>query len=111
MVSSLLVQVLAAGGGRGADAVAFGDVADGGGEEVWVLAGGQVATGKGQDRGLGHALAGGLDLPVLVGVLCTAADVEGDRAAEVAGDRGEVPAPRVAAVLDGEARGGAGTPP
>ena len=51
-----------------ADAVAFGDVADGGGEEVRVLTGGQVAAGKGQDPGLGHALAGGLDLPVLIGV-------------------------------------------
>src|SRR5580704_6013589 len=105
MASSLLVQVLAAGGGRGADAVAFGDLADGCGEEVWVLAGGQVSAGKGQDRGLRHALANGLDLPVLVGVLVTAADVEGDRAAQLAGDRGEVPALRVVAVLDGEARG------
>ena len=101
----LLVQVLPAGGGRGAHAVAFGDVADGCGAEVRVLAGGQVAAGKGQDLGLGHALAGGLDLPVLVGVVIAAADVKGDRAAEVAGDRREVPASRVATVLGGEPRG------
>jgi hypothetical protein len=67
-----LVQVLPAGGGRGADAVAIGDVADGGGEEVRVLAGGEVAAGEGQDLGLGHALAGGRDLPVLVGVFVAA---------------------------------------
>jgi len=64
-----------------------------------------VAAGKGQDLGLGHALAGGLDLPVLVGVVIAAADVKGDRAAEVAGDRREVPASRVATVLGGEPRG------
>src|SRR5260370_15888352 len=106
MVASLVVVVLPAGGGRGAHAVAFGDAADGCGEEVGVLAGGQVAAGEGQDLGLGHALAGGRDLPVLVGVLVAAGDVEGDRAAEVAGDRGEVPAPRVAAVLGGRSRCG-----
>src|SRR3984893_16900639 len=105
MVVSSWFWCLPAGGGRGAHAVAFGDVADGSGEEAGVLAGGQVTAGKGQDLGLGHALAGGLDLPVLVGVLVAAADVEGDRAAEVAGDRGEVPAPRVAAVLADESRG------
>ena len=71
-----------------------------------MLAGGQVAAGEGQDFGPGHALAGGLDLPVLVGVLVAAADVEGDRAAEVAGDRGEVPALRMAAVLADESRSG-----
>ena len=77
------------GGRRGADAVAGRDVADRRGEEVRVLAGGQVAAGEGQDLGLGHALAGGRDLPVLIGVLLAAADVEGDRAVQVAGDRGQ----------------------
>src|ERR1700732_4937638 len=83
MVVSSWFWCLPAGGGRGAHAVAFGDVADGSGEEAGVLAGGQVTAGKGQDLGLGHALAGGLDLPV----------------------RGGVPAPRVAAVLADESRG------
>jgi len=41
MVASLLFLVLPVGGGEGADAVTFGDVADGRGEEVRVLAGGQ----------------------------------------------------------------------
>ena len=111
MVASYL-QVLPVGGGRGADAVALGNVADGGGEEAGVFAGGQVAAGEGQDLGLGHALAGGRDLPVLVGVLFAAADVEGDRADQIAGYRGEVPALRVAAVLGGKSRGICGrTPP
>src|SRR5258708_40062531 len=48
----LLVLVLPAGCGRGAHAVAFGDVADSRGEEFGVLAGGQVTAGKGQDLGL-----------------------------------------------------------
>src|SRR5260221_12931382 len=94
-----------AGGGRGAYAVAGRDVADRCGEEVRVLAGGEVAAGEGQDRGLGHALAGGRDLPVLVGVLVAATHVEGDPAVQLAGDRGEIPALRVAAVLGDEARG------
>src|SRR5260221_993570 len=94
-----------AGGGRGAYAVAGRDVADRCGEEVRVLAGGEGAAGEGQDLGLGHALAGGRDLPVLVGVLVAAGNVEGDRAVQVAGDRGEVPALGVAAVLGGESRG------
>jgi hypothetical protein len=42
---------------------------------------------------------------VLVGVLIAAADVEGDRAAQLAGDRGEVPSLRMAAVLADESRG------
>src|ERR1700732_3506509 len=91
--------------GWGAHAGACGDVADGGGEEVRVLAGGQVTAGEGQDLGLGHALAGGLDLPVLIGVLVAAADVEGARPVQLAGDRGEIPALSVAAVLSDEARG------
>src|SRR5215471_19036029 len=93
------------GGGRGAHAVAGRDVADRRGEEVRVLAGGQVAAGEDEDLGVGHALSGGRDLPVLVGVLVAAADVEGDRAVQLAGDRGEVPALRVAAVLADEPRG------
>jgi len=72
------------------------DVANRGGQQVRVLTGSQVTAGEGQDFGLGHALAGGRDLPVLVGVLVAAADVEGDRAVQVTGDRGEIPAPRVA---------------
>ena len=93
------------GGGPGADAVAGRDVADRRGEEVWVLAGGQVAAGEGQDLGPGHALAGRRDLPVLVGVLLAAAHVEGDRVTGVAGDRGKIPALRVAAVFGDEPRG------
>jgi hypothetical protein len=85
--------------------VAGRDIADRRGEEVWVLAGGQVAAGESQDFCLGYALAGRRDLPVLVGVLIAAADVEGNRAVQVAGDRGEIPALRVAAVLGDEARG------
>jgi hypothetical protein len=52
--------------------VAGGDVAD---------RCGQVRVPrKGQDFGLGHALASGRDLPVLIGVLVAATDVEGDPA-------------------------------
>src|SRR5258708_9830366 len=106
MVVPFLSWVMAsAGGGRGAYAVAGRDVADRCGEEVRVLAGGQVAAGEGQDLGLGHALAGGRDLPVLVGVLVAAADVQGDPAVQLPGDRGEVPALRLAAVPGDEARG------
>jgi len=42
---------------------------------------------------------------VLIRVLVAAADVEGDRAVQVAGDRGEIPALGVAAVLTDESRG------
>ncbi len=51
----------------GRDAMASRDVADRRSEQVRVLARGQVTTRKGQDFGLGHALTGGTDLPVLVG--------------------------------------------
>ena len=64
-----------------------------------------MAAGEGQDFGLGYSLAGGLDLPVLVGVLVAAPDVEADRAVQVAGDRGQIPASRVAAVLADEPGG------
>jgi hypothetical protein len=57
-----------------------------------------------EDLGLGHALAGGLDLPVFAGIVTAAAYVESDRGAEVAGDSGEVPASRVAAVLGDKPR-------
>jgi hypothetical protein len=90
------------GGGWGTHPVAGRDVADRRGEEVRVLTGGQVAAGEGQDLGLRHALAGGRDLPVLVGVFVAAADAEGDRAAGGTGDVGEIPALRVAAVLADE---------
>ncbi len=69
-----------------------------------MLAGGQVAAGEGQDLGLRHALAGGRDLAVFVGVLVAAAHVEGDRAVQVAGDRSQIPAIGVAAVFGDEAR-------
>ena len=62
-------------------------------------ASGQVAAGEGQDLGSGHALAGSRDLPVLVGVLLAAADVERERAAEVTGEVGEIPPADAAAVL------------
>jgi hypothetical protein len=56
------------------------DVADRHGEEVRVLAGGQVAAGEGQDFGLRHALTSRLYLPVLVGIVVAATDVEGHTA-------------------------------
>src|SRR6516164_5170943 len=80
------------GGRGGAHAVPVGDVADRRGEQVRVLAGGQVAAGEGQDLGPGHAPAGGGDLPVLIGVLDAAADVQGNRAGQLTGDRGQIPA-------------------
>jgi hypothetical protein len=64
-----------------------------------------VAAGEGQDLGLGHALAGGRDLVVLIGVLVAAADVEGDHAVQVASDRAQIPALGVAAVLADESPG------
>jgi hypothetical protein len=85
--------------------------ADGCGEEAGVLAGGQVTAGEGQDLGLGHALAGGFDLPVLVGVLVAVADIEGDRAVQADRDRGEIPALGVPAVLGDEACGVVGRTP
>jgi hypothetical protein len=75
----------------GAYAVACGDVVDLGGEEVRVLAGGQVAAGEGQDFYLGCALACGRYLAVFIGIFVAAADVEGDCAVEILGNRGEVP--------------------
>src|ERR1700704_2516682 len=83
-------------GGWVPHAVADRDVADGRGEEVGVLAGGQVTAGEGEDFGLRHPLTSGRNLPVLIGVLVAASDVEGDRAVQVTGDRGQVPALRVA---------------
>src|SRR5690348_16479762 len=83
----------------GAYSVAGRDVADRRGEEVRMPAGCQVSAGEGQYFGLRHPLMRGRDLPVLVGVLVAADDVEGDRAVQVTGDRGEIPALRVAAML------------
>jgi hypothetical protein len=85
--------------------VAIGDVADRCGEEVRVLDRGEVASGEGHDFGPRHTLAGGRDLPVLVGILLASTDVQGDRAVQLAGDPGEVPARRLAAVLVDEPRG------
>src|SRR5947208_17006742 len=91
--------------GWGAHAVADRDVADGRGEGVGVFAGGQVTAGEGKDFGLRHPLASGRNLPVLVGVLVATPDVEGDRAVQVTGDRGQIPALCVAVVLADEPRG------
>ncbi|MDT7553868.1 MAG: hypothetical protein QOI16_2404 [Pseudonocardiales bacterium] len=91
-------------GGWGAHAVAGGEVVDGRGEQVRVLAGGQVPAGEGQDLVFRHTSAGGRDLPVFVGVLDAARDGDRDRAAQLAGDRREVPTARVATVLADEPR-------
>ena len=78
--------------------MAMGDVADRRGEEVRMFGGGKVAAWKLEDLGSGHALAGRLDLAVLVivRVLVAAAHIEGDRAVEFAGNGGAVPPLRVA---------------
>jgi hypothetical protein len=85
--------------------VAIGDVADRCGEEVRVLDRGEVASGEGHDFGPRHTLAGGRDLPVLVGILLASTDVQGDRAVQLVGDPGKVPARRLAAVPVDEPRG------
>src|ERR1700733_11819502 len=104
-LSFVSARISFARGGRGGHAVPGRDVVDRRGEEVRVFPGGQVTAGEDQDLGAGHSLAGGRDLPMLVGVLLAAAHVEGNRAVKVAGDRGEVPPLRVAAVLADESGG------